>query len=104
MPKNKDWYGMNWIRAEKRFAIYMRDDFRCAYCGADLRKAAPGQMALDHLIPRCKGGSNEASNLVTACKPCNSARGARSWRKYATAGAVAHIPAACAQKAKRTAC
>jgi 5-methylcytosine-specific restriction endonuclease McrA len=80
-----------WIRREKRFAIYLRDRFACLYCGADLRDAKPGQVGLDHLIPQCRGGSNEAANLVTACRTCNSGRQARPWRRYATPGAVQRI-------------
>ncbi|KKK72946.1 hypothetical protein LCGC14_2898780, partial [marine sediment metagenome] len=26
--------GMNWIRPEKRLAIYLRDGLACCYCGA----------------------------------------------------------------------
>ena len=33
------------------------------------------------------GGSNDAYNLVTACRSCNSARGARPWLDYAVGGA-----------------
>lgn len=52
-----------WIRSEKRLAIYLHD-------------AAPADITLDHVVPRSRGGSNEASNLFTACRSCNSARGA----------------------------
>lgn len=76
-----------WIRAEKRLAIYVRDSFRCLYCGADLRHAAPADVTLDHLLPRSAGGTNAADNLVTACRSCNSSRGARPWVDYATGGA-----------------
>lgn len=31
--------GMNWIRKDKRLAIYMRDGMACVYCG----------LTLDHL-------------------------------------------------------
>lgn len=89
--KRKPWRGSKWIRPAKRLAIYLRDGFRCAYCGEDLRGAAPSEVTLDHLVPRCEGGSNHETNLVTACKSCNSARGAKPWAEYATGGAVARI-------------
>lgn len=76
-----------WIRVEKRLAVYVRDSFRCLYCGTDLRHAAPADVTLDHLLPRSAGGSNEATNLVTACRSCNSARGAKPWLDYASGGA-----------------
>ena len=77
-------HGMNWIRQEKRFALYMRDDFTCAYCGAT--PADDGiKLTLDHLKPRSKGGSNATENLVTCCLSCNSARGNRTIKAFAKA-------------------
>lgn len=64
--------GGNWIRAPKRYAIYCRDGVACVYCGASLADGAV--MTLDHLLPCSLGGSNSERNLVTACRPCNSAR------------------------------
>ncbi|MFF9211617.1 MULTISPECIES: RNA-guided endonuclease IscB [unclassified Streptomyces] len=42
----------------------------CAYCGAT---GVP--LNVEHLRPRCRGGSNRISNLVLACVPCNNAKG-----------------------------
>ena len=80
-----------WIRREKRLAIYIRDGFRCQYCGRDLRRAAPADVTLDHLTPASRGGSNDATNLITTCRHCNCARQDRPWRRYATGGAVERI-------------
>lgn len=88
---NGKWNGSKWIRPEKRLAIYIRDGFACAYCGTDLRTAAPEDVTLDHLRCRVHGGNNEAGNLVTACRACNSSRGDRPWRIFATGGAVLRI-------------
>lgn len=63
-----------WIRPQKRLAIYLRDDFQCAYCGQDLHHADAKDVTLDHLIPRINGGSNDETNLVTCCQSCNSQR------------------------------
>lgn len=87
------WHGKNWIRPERRLAIHIRDGFTCAYCGCDLRNAGPGEVSLDHLVPRSEGGGNETSNLVTACRSCNSSRQDRPWRNYATGGAIVRIEA-----------
>lgn len=89
--QRKPWRGSKWIRPAKRLSLYLRDGFRCSYCGEDLRGAAPDAITLDHLVPRCEGGSNHETNLVTACRSCNSARGAKPWTEYATGGAVARI-------------
>jgi 5-methylcytosine-specific restriction endonuclease McrA len=83
--------GPGWCSATKRLALYLRDDFTCAYCGKDLRNARPQEMGLDHLRCHALGGNNEPSNLVTACRSCNSARGTRAWTRYATGGAVERI-------------
>ena len=45
----------------------------CAYCGAS------ESLTQDHLIPRIKGGSDEAYNLIWACRSCNSSKGARDF-------------------------
>lgn len=78
--RNDNWQGMNWIRQEKRLAIYMRDGLACVYC---LKGVEDDEiLTLDHLKVYSKGGSNHESNLVTACKTCNSSRGTKSVRAY----------------------
>jgi hypothetical protein len=72
-----NWQGMNWIRKDKRLAIYMRDHGRCVYCESQR------DLSLDHLRTVSRGGNNEASNLVTACQSCNAERGAKLWWLYA---------------------
>jgi hypothetical protein len=42
----------------------------CCYCGTT------EQLSIDHLIPTKRGGADSADNLVWACRPCNSAKGA----------------------------
>lgn len=64
--------GSKWIRPAKRLAIYHRDSFCCAYCGAQAEDGAV--LTLDHVLACELGGSNEANNLVTACLSCNSAK------------------------------
>jgi len=59
----------------KRTRIYMRDKFRCQYCG--LRKS-PGELTLDHILPRSRGGDNSPMNIVTACVSCNNRKGNRT--------------------------
>jgi len=68
--------GMKWIRSTKRLAIYARDGFACCWCGEGVEDGV--KFTLDHCIPYSKGGSNEASNLVTSCLRCNQSRGVRS--------------------------
>lgn len=77
--KRKEWASRpgrssNWIARSKRFAIYHRDGFRCVYCKPAERLYDGVGLTLDHLISRNDGGDHDPSNLVTACKKCNSAR------------------------------
>jgi 5-methylcytosine-specific restriction endonuclease McrA len=59
----------------KRLRIYMRDKFRCQYCGD---KKAAGDLTLDHILPRSRGGDNSPVNIVTACVSCNNRKGDRT--------------------------
>ena len=59
----------------KRTRIYMRDKFRCQYCG--VRKTA-SELTLDHILPRSRGGDNSPRNVVTACVACNGRKGNRT--------------------------
>lgn len=64
----------------------------CLYCGADLRRVAPFFITLDHLKCRERHGANDSfSDLVTACRSCNSARGSKEWYDYAPGGAKERI-------------
>jgi HNH endonuclease len=84
-PKKRT-QGMNWIRQEKRLALYLRDGLACTYCGVGVEQGAI--LTLDHVKPYSVGGSNEASNLVTACGRCNSSRGARTMKAWSAAVAI----------------
>jgi hypothetical protein len=78
--------GMNWISQVSRLAIYIRDGFACVYCSSSVETGA--RLTLDHCKPRSKGGANDATNLVTACVSCNSARCDRPLATFMRAAAV----------------
>jgi 5-methylcytosine-specific restriction endonuclease McrA len=59
----------------RRLRIYMRDKFRCQYCG---EKKGAGELTLDHILPRSRGGDNSPVNIVAACVPCNNRKGNRT--------------------------
>ena len=59
----------------KRLRIYMRDKFRCQYCG---EKKVAAELTLDHIVPRSRGGDNSPVNIVTACVPCNNRKSNRT--------------------------
>lgn len=62
-----------------RFNVFLRDGFRCQYCGDG------DDLTFDHLIPRALGGQTTWENVVAACSTCNLRKGgqhprdARMW-------------------------
>jgi hypothetical protein len=52
-----------------RTRVFERDDYTCRYCGA-----RGGKLECDHIIPVSRGGSDDLSNLATACFPCNRSK------------------------------
>ncbi len=62
-PEEKDAYGsLAWL-VRQRFGNV------CVYCG----RYSPA--TVDHILPRSRGGKDEADNLVPACLPCNTSKG-----------------------------
>lgn len=56
-----------------RREVFIRDNFTCQYCG---RQA--GELTIDHIVPRSRGGPHTWDNLVSACKTCNHRKGGKS--------------------------
>jgi DNA-directed RNA polymerase subunit RPC12/RpoP len=59
------------ITKRLRFEILSRDGFACRYCGA---KAPDATLVVDHVTPKALGGTDEPTNLVTACRDCNTGK------------------------------
>ncbi len=59
------------VRLSRR-EVFARDGHVCQYCGR-----ATGDLTLDHVVPRHRGGSHTWDNLVAACKPCNHRKGGK---------------------------
>jgi hypothetical protein len=49
----------------------------CAYCAA-----SDVGLEVEHVIPWSRGGSNDITNLVPACKPCNRRKGTRTAAEF----------------------
>lgn len=59
------------IKLRQLYNIY---DGKCQYCC----KQIPYNVATrDHVLPRCKGGSNCETNIVLSCKKCNLKKGSK---------------------------
>ena len=56
------------ITAQKRFEVLKRDGFRCQYCWKCSQDVT---LEIDHIVPRANWGSDDFSNLITACRECN---------------------------------
>jgi len=59
-------------RALSRKNILLRDRNTCQYCGELLPS---GELTLDHVVPRSRGGASTWENLVACCHPCNRQKG-----------------------------
>ena len=61
-------------RALSRKNIMIRDHYTCQYCE---NRHSPGDLTLDHVVPRSRGGASSWENLVAACRRCNNRKGDR---------------------------
>ncbi len=59
-------------RALSRKNILLRDRNTCQYCGIVL---TAGELTLDHVTPRSRGGLSTWENLVACCHSCNRRKG-----------------------------
>jgi 5-methylcytosine-specific restriction endonuclease McrA len=53
--------------AFNRKNVFRRDDNLCQYCGA-----RGGDLTLDHVMPRSRGGPTSWENVVACCQSCNA--------------------------------
>ena len=58
-----------------RFNLFLRDEFRCQYCGSI------ADLTFDHIVPRARGGVTSWENVVAACSKCNLRKGSKSLRQ-----------------------
>ena len=52
--------------------VFVRDGHACVYCGHT------GDLTIDHVMPRSRGGGSTWENLVSCCRPCNLSKGHRT--------------------------
>jgi len=64
--------------AASRKNILRRDSYCCQYCGTTLHN---DNATIDHITPRCKGGSSSWINMVTSCKKCNLFKGSKTLKE-----------------------
>jgi 5-methylcytosine-specific restriction endonuclease McrA len=58
--------------------LFARDRYTCQFCGRTERALGFREcLTRDHLVPISRGGTNEWTNVVTACSNCNTRKGNR---------------------------
>ena len=51
-------------------------NYKCAYCGSKK------ELTIDHVVPRCKGGSDFTKNVVCCCHSCNQSKAHSPWEEW----------------------
>ncbi|NHZ34747.1 MULTISPECIES: HNH endonuclease [Massilia] len=69
--------------------LFARDRHTCAYCG---NVFARQHLSRDHILARTHGGKDSWTNCVTACKPCNQAKGATMVHDFHPLLYVPYVP------------
>lgn len=70
-------FGKDFQREVKfsRANLFLRDSFTCQYCVTIFKMK---DLTFDHVVPRKQGGITSWFNVVSACRPCNGRKGART--------------------------
>lgn len=58
--------------------LFARDRNICGYCGGLFSKS---ELSRDHIVPKCRGGLDIWTNVITACIPCNQKKGGKTLDK-----------------------
>jgi len=51
-------------------------NYKCAYCGSGK------SLTMDHVVPRCKGGTDFTKNVVCCCHKCNQDKSHTPWEDW----------------------
>jgi 5-methylcytosine-specific restriction endonuclease McrA len=59
--------------------VFLRDKYRCAYCGSRAgHEVEFVDLNIDHIVPKKQKGASSWENCITACRPCNHRKAART--------------------------
>jgi 5-methylcytosine-specific restriction endonuclease McrA len=61
--------------AFSRRNLFKRDHYTCQYCGV---QPGSGELTIDHVVPRSRGGASSWENCVLACVSCNKRKADRT--------------------------
>lgn len=59
------------IDAALKRLVYQRAEAVCEYCRSQAA-FSPDPFAIEHIIPRARGGTDEGGNLALSCQGCNN--------------------------------
>jgi len=71
------------LNTRQRKEVFQRDGGACRACGQAVTWTrsrqffGPSVGAVDHIIPRARGGRNTPENLQLLCEGCNARKGAK---------------------------
>lgn len=78
----------NWFRAlsnhNRRVSFRLQRYGRCLRCAEELPEDSTG----DHLVPRSRGGPDDAQNYAPLCKRCNVGKRARDFAEWWTSSGL----------------
>lgn len=52
--------------------VFERDNYTCQYVGCHNPQPGEKYLEMEHVLPKSRGGKKEWTNIVTACRKCNS--------------------------------
>lgn len=58
-----------------RMQVLVRDEWRCQNPACGRICSGSREACVDHIKPKCEGGSDELTNLQTLCVACNTRKG-----------------------------
>jgi hypothetical protein len=64
---------------------------RCWYCGTNYLNPFEN-LVIEHIVPLCRGGSDDIENLVPACAYCNQAKGTLLLEEWRAARPIGNDP------------
>lgn len=64
---------INDLTAAQWEAMKIAYGYRCVYCGTKMQR-----LTQDHITPLSRGGSHTYTNIVPACRSCNSKKGVKA--------------------------
>lgn len=92
--------------ATRRERIARDQGMKCFYCSRTMAfhpRRQADSVTLDHLVPRCDGGTRDRTNVVAACYRCNHAKGRQSVQQFLASPKFAAIVSITSKRAARKA-